>query len=574
MGRRRILIPLSLATSFVANLLAFGPFVLIWLIVRQLLSPQFEANLEVIKAWSWGTLGFALGYILLYFIALMLSHLAAFRTERSIRYRSMQQAIHMPLGFHDQETTGRMRKILDDNAGMIHTFTAHQLPDLVGALTCLVVLIVLLIVVDWRMGLVSFIPIIISFVLMGSMMRSKAYRDSMTHYMDHLEKMNTEAIEYVRGIPVVKTFQQSVFTFSRFHKTIQDYHEWVIKYAMSCRKPMTWYTIASNSFGFFLIPLALYLIWQGEMWQGVLVNLIFFMIAMPLYGQNMIKLMYLISGYRESQQALDRIDALFAESDPLFGDKPFTPGDYDIALKDVTFRYTPESAPVIQSMSLTIHQGERVALVGASGSGKTTIARLIARFWDPTSGSIHIGKNLLSETDPSEILKHLSFVFQNDKLFKTTIRENIAYGAPQASEAEILQAAHLASCDDLLAKLPDGLDTVIGAEGTYLSGGEQQRIALARAFLKNAPILLLDEATAFADPENERAIQSVLKNLMKGKTVLLIAHRLTTVTDVDRVVVLDHGQVAEEGSHEALLERGGLYSNMWKEYQQSIQWRV
>lgn len=573
MGRLRWLIPLSGLLALLAYVAVMLAVLAIWMIIRQLLLPAQAAPASIVTL-AWQALAASVGYLLLYFAALMTAHRAAFRVEHALRYRSMQRALAMPLGFHEQQSTGRLKRIIDDNAGLVHTFTAHNLPDLFGILTCLLLLLVALPFVDWRMGLICLIPMALALVALGSMMTNKAYQEAMGKYMHHLEGMNAEAVEYVRGMPVVKAYQQSIFTFIRFHKTIMDYTKWATRYAESCRKPMVVYTVATAGFAFLLVPLGLFLIYRGEPAAQVLSNMVFYLLFTPFFGQGLMRLMYVVSGYRQAGQALDGVEALFAQGQQLTGTKNFTGHNFSIELQNVSFRYTPEAPWALNQVSLTIPQGRQYALVGASGSGKTTIARLVARFWDPTEGSVRIGGHLLRDLAPEQVLRQVSFVFQDDKLFKTTIRNNITYGCPEASQAQIDSAVKMAQCEDIIAKLPRGLDTPLGTQGIYLSGGECQRIALARAFLKDSPILLLDEATAFADPENERALQNVLHKLMQGRTVLLIAHRLSSVVNVDQIIVLRQGHIVEQGSHQALLAKAGLYAAMWAEYQKAINWTV
>ncbi len=574
MGPKRGLIPLSGVLALLAYVCAMLTMVAIWMLISKLFGSEASTAMGSISTLAWWAVGFSIGYLLLYFAALMTAHVAAFRVEKNLRYTSMDKAMNMPLGFYEKESTGKLKKIIDENASLVHTFTAHNLPDLFGTLTCIILLLIALPIVDWRMGLMSLVPIVIAFLAMGSMMTNKGYKEAMGQYMKHLESMNSEAVEYVRGIPVVKTFQQSIFSFNRFHRSIIDYTKWVTKYAESCRKPMNIYSIATNGFAFLLIPLAFILIYKGEPMTNVLPNMIFYLLITPLFGQTLMKLMYIVSGYRMAGQALDSAEKLFDDTNHLSGNKSFDGNKYDIELRDVSFRYTDEAPLAIKNVSLKVPEGKRYALVGASGSGKTTIARLVAKFWDPTSGEVIIGENKLSEIAPEEVLKHVSFVFQNEQLFKTTIKENITYGKPNATEDQIAKAVKMAQCEDIINKLPDGINTKIGVDGIYLSGGEQQRIALARAFLKDSPILLLDEATAFADPENEKSIQQVLQTLMQGRTVIMIAHRLSSVVDVDNIIVMDDGSVIEQGTHTELINKNGIYSNMWQEYQQSINWTI
>lgn len=575
MGARKICIPFGIVVSLVSHVVAVVPLLLVWRVVDLLFASGGEPPVALIGRLAWWALLAAVIYMLLYFAALMITHVAAFRAERSIRYEAVARAMSMPLGFFSNESTGKIKKVVDENAGLVHTFVAHQLPDLVGGLTMLCVMVVLLITMDWRMGVASLIPIAICLVAMGSMMSSKAYHSAMNAYMGHLEEMNSEAVEYIRGIPVVKTFQQTIFSFNAFYKSIKDYETWARRYSHSCRTPMIIYSVSAQSFIFFLIPTAVLLMALGEPMESVLSKLVFYILLTPLFGQTVMKLMYMVSGYQQAQHALVRIDSLFEGGSPLAGAGELkSEGEMAIELRDVTFSYGADSVAALSGVSLTIPAGKKYALVGASGSGKTTLARLIARFWSPQQGSVRIGGQDLEKVSPEKIHECMAFVFQNDRLFKTTIRENITYGRPDATDAEIERAIDMAQCRGLIESLPHGLDTKLGTEGVYLSGGEQQRIALCRAFLKDAPILILDEATAFADPENEAAIHSALEKLMEKKTVVMIAHRLTSITDADCIVVMSEGRIVEQGTHEELLERGGAYAGMWNEYMQSVEWTI
>lgn len=575
MGDKKWLSYTGVVLSALAHIVALLPFVFIWLILREVLGDVGEVDSALINRWAWYAVGSGILYLLLYWVALMLTHIAAFRIERTVRGGAMARMLRLPLGFFDKQDTGKLKNVIDDNAALVHTFCAHQLADLSGAITCLLTLFGLMMSLDWRMGLLSLVPIVIQGLAMSSMMRNEEYRSSMDTYMDHLQRMSSEAVEYVRGMPVVKTFQQSIYSFNAFHRTITDYTKWVTKYALSCKKPMSVFTVASFSYAFFLVPFAVYLILSGEELSSVVSNLVFFILVTPFIGECTMRLMYVVSGKRQAAQALDRVEALFADEAQMSGEAVLDPERHGIELERVTFRYAPDKPIVINGVSLSIPQGTKVALVGASGSGKTTLARLIARFWDVESGRITIGGVDIAEVAPEEVMTHISFVFQNEKLFKTSVRDNVTYGCKGVTEEQLKRALVNAQCMELIEKLPDGLDTVIGAKGIYLSGGEQQRIALARAFLKDAPILLLDEATSFADPENEHAIQEVLAKLMEGKTVLMIAHRLSAVVDADKVVVMDGGQIVEQGTHEQLLQQeGSAYAQMWNEYQESIEWTI
>ncbi|WP_329903396.1 ABC transporter ATP-binding protein [Porphyromonas pogonae] len=573
MGNRKELLTMSLITSALSSIAGVIPFICIWVIVRMI----FEDNhsTDTISLYAWVAFGFSILCVILYFASLMLSHLAAFRVEKNMRFTAMQKAVHIPLGFYNKNTVGKMRKIIDDNASITHVFTAHQLPDLIGGIMMLVTTFIFLFVFDWRMGLVCLIPLIIAVWMFQNMMGNKTYQESMTQYMNFLEKMNTEAVEYIRGIPVVKVFQQTVYSFKRFYKSIMTYSEWAGKYTVNSRTPMLIYTLALNGFIFLLIPFAVILINTGSDWREVVINLIFYILITPFFNQSLMKIMFMSHGKQQADEALIRIDKLMSEY-PCFEteeqDKPII--KYDIDLIKVSFTYDKGEKEAIHNLSLHIPENKTYALVGASGSGKTTLVRLMARFWDCTQGEVRIGGINVKHITPEELMKHISFVFQNTTLFKTTIRENILYGKPDASQEELDRAIKMAQCEDIINKLPDGLDTKLGTEGIYLSGGEQQRIALARAFLKDAPILLLDEATAFADPENEHEIQIALRSLMENKTVVMIAHRLSSVTNVDRIIVIEEGTIAEQGNHQELLDNKGLYYTMWNEYQQSVRWTI
>lgn len=573
MGSKRPLAYLGVVCSAVAHVVALLPFVFIWLILRELLSSTVDSG--AVLRWAWWAVWVAILYLLLYWLALMLTHVAAFRIERSLRGSAMRRMLAMPMGFFDKQDIGKLKNIIDDNAGLVHTFCAHQLADLAGTLACFVALFVMMLVMDWRMALLCLIPIVIQLLAMGSMMTNKAYKESMGTYMNHQQRMNGEAVEYVRGMPVVKAFQQSIYSFNAFHKTILDYTKWVQTYARSCRPMMGVYTVASYGYAFLLIPFAIFLLGRGEAMVSVVSSVVFFILVTPFIGECTMRLMYVVSGKREAMQALDRLDALCEEGAVAEVHGKLEVSDHTIRLEDVSFRYSADAPLAVEGVTLTIPEGAHVALVGASGSGKTTLARLIARFWDVASGRIAIGGVDISQVAVEEVLRHISFVFQHERLFKKSIRDNVTYGTPDATDEQIWAALEKAQCADLVRSLPSGLETLIGARGTYLSGGEQQRIALARAFLKDAPILLLDEATSFADPESEQAIQAGLKQLMEQRTTLMIAHRLSSVVDADLIVVMQEGRIIEQGTHSQLLARPeGLYASMWQAYQESIEWTI
>lgn len=573
MGGRRVLLPASLALSAVSALLGMLPLILIWQIVRELLVPGTMDSGAFIQTRAWWALGTAVASIATYFGALSLSHLAAFRVETNMRRESMRRIVAMPLGFFDRNTSGRMRKIIDDNASITHTFLAHQMPDLAGSMAMPLAALVLIFVFDWRLGLASLVPILTAMVIMRAMMGKKGQK-FMRSYEDSLEEMNTEAVEYVRGIPVVKVFQQTVFSFKSFHDSITRYKDMVLRYSLMWEKPMAAYTVVIQGFAYFLIPVGVLLIAHGTPSAMMLINLFFYFLLTPLFAQAIMRSMYLNRGMGQATEALDRVDELLTVAPLTVPAEPRPITGHAIEFRNVSFRYNGSETTALDDISFRVPAGQTYALVGPSGGGKTTLARLVPRFWDTESGQVLIGGTDVKAMDPHDLMAQVSFVFQNSRLFKTTLLENIQYGNPDATREEIERAVDLAQCREIIEKLPHGLDTRIGTEGTYLSGGEQQRIALARAFVKDAPIVVLDEATAFADPENEQLIKQALAELTQGKTVLMIAHRLSSVKDVDRILVIDQGAVAEEGSHGELLDRQGIYAQMWREYRQAIHWTL
>lgn len=573
MGSRRPLIPISLTLSALNGLLSLVPFVLVWLVVRTLLSSGGMPEGTPIMDYALWAFGLSVLSVLVVFGALMLSHLAAFRIETNMRRVGMTRLMETPLGFFDHESTGRMRKILDEDSSSTHSFVAHILPDLAGSLIAPLGVLVMIFVVDWQLGLATLVPILASFGLMGYMM-SMEKDGFQRQYLDAQERMSSEAVEYVRGIPVVKVFQQSVFSFKRFYKSIIEYRDLVSRYARYCRRPMVLYTVCTHAFAFVLVPVAILLIAHGGEAVVVIADLFLYILIAPIIAQSIMRAAYLSQDLFLAAEAIRRLEKLTATPPLPVREPSASPEDYTIRLEDVSFRYDGAEKDAVSHVSLTIPAGETVALVGPSGGGKTTIARLIPRFWDVREGRVTIGGVDVREMDPERLMRSVAFVFQNTRLFKASLLDNIRYGTPEATMEEVNRAIDLSESREIIDRLPDGLGTMIGAEGTYLSGGEQQRIVLARAILKDAPIVLLDEATAFADPESEHLIRRALSRLTEGKTVLMIAHRLTTVRDADSIVVLQEGQIAEEGTHEDLLARGGVYSSMWREYQLAVSWRL
>lgn len=574
MGSRNPLLPISLIISGLTGIISLLPFVFIWLVVRQLLAMPMATELEGVFSLAWWALGTAVLAVLLYFVALILSHVAAFRVECSMRRTAVERLMRMPLGYFDTHATGRVRKIIDEDSSQTHTFIAHLLPDLVGSVISPIGVLVLLFVVDWHLGLACMIPILLAFASLGTMMNPKQQK-FQKRYLDALERMSCEAVEYVRGVPVVKVFQQTVFSFKRFYDSIISYRDLVIQCTILWRYPMSFYTAIINGIAFFLVPMAVILIGNTGNYGGVIADMVLFLLITPVISSNIMKIMYLQQGMFMAGEALNRMESITAEMPPLpEPEKPQTLSSYDITFSGVTFSYTGATSPAVQDLSFTLPAGQTYALVGPSGGGKSTIARLLPRFYDVAQGSVCIGGVDVRQVATHDLMNAVSFVFQNSKLFHTSLRHNVTYGTPHATEEQIERALDLAQCREIIERLPQGLDTQIGTEGTYLSGGEQQRIVLARAILKDAPIVVLDEATAFADPENEQLIRRALAELTKGKTVLLIAHRLTNVVDADAILVIDQGRLVQQGTHASIVEEEGLYRSMWEEYNRSINWTI
>lgn len=573
MAGRKALLPASLVFSALSAFAGMAPYILIWFIIREFVTVGTSSQVAV-NAYAWWAAGLAVASVLLYFVALSLSHLAAFRVESNMRSYAMNKIVNMPLGFFDTNTSGRIRKIIDDNAGITHSFLAHQMPDLASTIVMPLTAAVLILVFDWKLGLACLIPIFFSMVIMMSMMGGKRGTYFRKAYMDSLEEMNTEAVEYVRGIPVVKVFQQTVHSFKNFYNSIVKYKEMVTSHTKIWQVPMSLYIVVINGFAFFLVPAAILLIGNSGSYATVIINMFLYILIAPVFSQSIMRSMYVSQAFGQAQEAIGRLEELTSTA-PL--NEPANPqriSNHAVQFKNVSFSYPGANKKAVNGVSFEIQPGHTVALVGASGGGKTTIARLVPRFWDANSGEVCIGGVNVKDIAHDDLMKHISFVFQNTRLFKTSLLENIKYGNPLATMEEVNRALDLAQCREIIDRLPNGLNTRIGTDGTYLSGGEQQRMALARAFLKNAPIVVLDEATAFADPENEHLIQQALKKLTEGKTVLMIAHRLTSVMDADNILLIDNGQIIEQGKHIELVKKNGKYTHMWNEYKQSVKWTI
>lgn len=573
-GRRRVLTYLSWVLSAVSALTALVPFIFVWLIVREVIEANgnFAAVQGSLSVYGWWAVGSALISMLVYFAALMCSHVAAFRVAGNMRKRAMRHIGALPVGFMNSLGSGRVRRIVNESSGATETYLAHQLPDMVGAFATPVGMIVLLFVFDWRLGLLSLIPTVLGFIIM-SKMTGKDMARKMKEYQSALENMNNEAVEYVRGVPVVKTFGQTVFSFKRFKGSIDSYHKWVIAYTKSLMWPMVAFTTAINCV-FVPLIIAGLCFTAGGVDGAFLLNLIFYIIFTPIISVTLMKVMFMSENNMIVSDALQRIDGILAIKPLPEPAEPQMPQDNSVAFENAVFAYDGADRNAIDGITLDVKAGETVALVGPSGGGKTTAAGLVARFWDTASGAVKVGGVNVKDIDRQTLNDTVAYVFQDSKLLKTSIFENVRMGRPSATREEVLAALHNAQCDDILNKFPHGVDTVIGSKGVYLSGGEQQRIAIARVMLKNAPVLVLDEATAFADPENEVAVQRAFERLAKGRTVIMIAHRLTTVQNADKIYVLKDGKIAEEGTHVQLMEKGGLYHDMYDEYRTSIAWKV
>lgn len=572
-GKFRYLTIASWILSVISAWLALVPFYYIWRIMKEVLSvaPDFGKAAHL-KEYGWAAVGFAILSMLVYVCALMCSHLAAFRVQANIRTSLMRHILTLPMGFLDKDGTGKIRKIVNESSAATETYLAHQLPDQAGAIATPAGLLVLLMVFDFRLGLLSLIPVVAAFLIMGTM-TGQRMKDKMEEYQNALDEMSSEAVEYVRGIPVVKTFGQSVFSFKRFQVSIRKYEKWTIAYTKEMRIPMTVYTTVINAV-FAVLIAATYFFAGKEGDNTFLLNLLFYIIITPIITVTMNKIMYSSENQLIVADAISRIESIL-EKKPL----PETahaqePENNSITFENVSFRYEDAGRDALHQINLAIKEGEHVAFVGPSGGGKTTLAGLVARFFDTTEGRILIGNKDVKEIPSRQLMDMVSFVFQDSKLLKTSILENVRMGKKDATREEVMQALKEAQCEDIIAKLPDGIDTVIGSSGTYVSGGEVQRLSIARAMLKNAPILILDEATAFADPDNEAKVQEAFSRLSKGKTVIMIAHRLSSIVDADRICVLKDGSIAEEGTHETLLEKNGIYAHMWEEYNKSVQWKV
>ena len=572
-GGHKNLTLLGCILSALSAILGLIPYVCVWLAARNVLETWPDpSGISGLAHWGWTAVWTAIGSIVLYFMALMSTHIAAFRTARNIRRTAMAHVLKLPLGFFTGNQSGRLRKLIDDNAGLTEDLLAHKLPDLAGTIITPIAAIIMLFLFDWKMGLLCLLTMVLALLSMCLMMGGKN-AGFFHRYQKEIERMSGEAVEYVRGIPVVKMFQQTVYSFKAFYAAIMDYSNLAGQYAMSCRVGQTCFLTFINGAFALLIPAALLLSSGGNI-RTVLVNFIFYSLFAPACGQMINRIMYMSEAVMEADEAVIRLDEILDQKPIEESKVQKRPENAAVSFNHVTFTYPGADRPALDDVSFSVRPGQVTALVGPSGGGKTTAASLIPRFWDADSGTVSIGGVNVRKIHTEDLMEQVAFVFQDTRLFKESLLENIRAARPNASREEVLAAAHAAQCDDILDKLPQGLDTVVGTKGIYLSGGEQQRIALARAILKDAPIVVLDEATAFADPENEQQIQKAFETLTKNKTVLMIAHRLSTIQNTDSIIVLSGGKVAEQGSHKSLLALQGVYTAMWEDYQRSAQWKV
>lgn len=577
-GNYKVLTFIGLTLSAISMLCSIVPYVCIWLVAKDLITAVSDfSKVQNVETYGWIAFGFAVLGIVLYFIGLICTHLAAFRTAENIRKIGMNHIMKAPLGYFDNNASGLIRGRLDSAANDTETLLAHNLADIVGTIVLFVGMVILMFIFDWRMGAACLLSAVISIIAMFSMMGGKNAQ-LMAEYQAAQDRMTKAGTEYVRGIPVVKIFQQTVYSFKTFKKAIEEYSDKAEYYqAKVCRVPQSINLTFTEGAFIFLVPVAIFLI-PGALHSGnfsdFITNFVFYAVFSAIISTSLAKIMFASSGIMLASTALSRIDLVMKA--PTLGKcvNPKEPEDNSVVFKDVSFTYTGSGTPALSHISFRVEPGQTVALVGPSGGGKTTAASLIPRFWDVDEGVVAVGNVNVKEIDQHVLMEQVAFVFQNTKLFKTSILENVKIANPNASDDDVMQALKAARCEDIIEKLPNGVNTIIGNEGTYLSGGEQQRIALARAILKNAPIVVLDEATAFADPENEILIQKALSVLCKDRTVIMIAHRLSTVVNADRIIVLEEGHIIEEGTHKELLDKNGLYHKMWTDYNQAVKWKI
>jgi len=564
----------SITLAAISALIALIPFYDVWRIIKEVLEvrPNFSEAVNIGR-YGWEAVGFALLAMVIYIAALMCSHKAAFRVQANMRISMMKHIMKLPLGYVEAEGTGKIRKIVTDSSAATETFLAHNLPDKAVSYATPVGLLIMMMVFDWKLGLISLIPAVIAFVLMSTLMMGPKMAEDMKQYQNALETMSAEAVEYVRGVPVVKTFGQTIFSFKRFKNAIDEYEKWTLGYTKNMMLPMVCFTTAANGI-FAVLIIAAFIFTGNGVTDEFILNLFFYVIITSVLTVTLMKVAYAGESQMLVDDALNRVYEILETETLPESKKNETPKDSSIELSDVVFAYGDAKNNAIDGINMSVKAGEHIALVGPSGGGKTTLASLIARFWDVKSGSIKIGGTDVRNIPSNELMNYVSYVFQDSKLLKMSIMDNVRMGRPSASDEEVMQALRDAQCMDIIEKFPDGANTMIGSKGIYVSGGECQRLSIARAFLKNAPVLILDEATAFADPDNEVLVQQAFEKLSKDKTVIMIAHRLSTVTNADRIYVLSEGKIAESGKHSELIAQNGVYSHMWNEYNKSVNWQV
>ncbi len=574
-GPSRWMLTLSRILSGISALFILIPFLCVYFAARELIAVFTGGGIDTGQLLRWGIYALVFEFVglVIYFIALLCSHVVAFRTEKNLKMAALTHLARMPMGYFDTNPSGKLRKIIDDNSFQTQTFIAHQLPDLVGAYVTMAASVILMLAFDWRVGLPLLLLLGIGFFLQGSLI-GKDSMEFMKTYQDSLETMNHEAVEYIRGISVVKVFGQTVQSFTKFNEAIKSYRDYALAYTMSCRKGMVAFTSVINSGFLVLVPAALIIGALSTNLAGFMQSFIFYLIFSPACAVMLNKIMYMTSYKMQAEESMRRIDMILTAEPQTETDSPRAANSHDVSFEDVMFTYQNTDNPAVAHLSFKAKAGTTTALVGHSGSGKSTAASLIPRFYDVQEGAVKIGGVDVRDLSHEDLMKKVAFVFQDPKLFKDTLLANIRAARPMATREEALKAAQLAQCDDILEKFPQGIDTVVGSKGVYLSGGETQRIAIARAILKDAPIVILDEATAFADPENEYQIQQAFEGLVKGKTVIMIAHRLSAVQDADQILVMKQGRLVESGTHDELLKCDNEYARMWDNYKKTTKWHI
>ncbi len=573
-GGHKALTYLSFVLSAAAAVVGLLPFVYLWRIIKEVIevNPNFNEAVNITHNGRMAVLS-ALVSMLVYFAALMCSHVSAFRVAGNMKKELIKHIAMLPVGFADEMGSGKVRRVVLDATSSTETLLAHNLPDMVQAVVTPICMVVMLFVYDWRFGFACLVPVIIAFAMMMRM-AGPGMQEDMRNYQNALENMSNEAVEYIRGVPVVKTFGQTVFSFHRFKKSIDEYSDFCIHYTKSCRTPMVLFTLFVNTAFAFLIGLTLFLTKSGNYTQDILINFLFYVIFTPIIVTTMNRVMFMSENTMQINDAITRINSILDIKPLAESEKTESPNGTSVELKNVTYHYSEDAKAAVDNISIKADKDQIIALVGPSGSGKTTVAGLISRFFDAEEGTVKIGGADVRNINKNTLMNTVSYVFQDSKLLKRSIADNLRIAKPNATDKEIAEALKAAQCSNIIARLPQGINTVLGSEGTYLSGGEQQRIAIARAILKKAPVVILDEATAFADPENEALVQKAFTELTKQSTVIMIAHRLSTIRNADKIYVLDNGKVVEEGNHEKLIKRSGLYKSMWDEYQKAVSWKV